>query len=417
MFSTAVIILLTLLVSVKSEGVDTDRWRATSLASYTDYNNNNNSNKPSSNSPSSSSSSYSSSNSPSPSPYYSPSNSASSSSSTPLLPSTCRLGYSVKQYYPTEKNIYQQLTCYACYTFIPTHRRNHTLHIEDRYVKLSDGAQYQVKMFKIEDKMYPFDPDEAEAWQHVRASMSNSVEADKLEDCCWEAVQCCRQKLNDESTDNNNNNNDDDGDNNYNNNNDNNNNDDNSNHNNNDEDGDNINNNNTTSSSSSWCPRTWDGWSCIPATPPHTTLTITCPHHAYTGYPECTLTGQASCTEEGKWEQNEHSHEHTDYSTCSHESYHLVNYHWEAVTHLVSILALVPALIIIVTYRQLRVQRFWLHLSLLLALTGEAVFTILDIWIIRASEYRNQVDGTSHLDENSVWCRMLVTCRKVLVDI
>ncbi|KAK3874973.1 hypothetical protein Pcinc_020123 [Petrolisthes cinctipes] len=379
MISTGVIILLTLLVSVKSEGVDRDRWRGTSIASHTDYNNNNNNNnnKPSSISPSNSpsfsspssyyslspSSSYyslspssydslspsSSSNSPSPSPYYSLSNSASSSSP---LPSSCRLGYSVKQYYPTEKKIYQQLTCYACYTFIPTHRRNHTLHIEDRYVKLSDGAQYQVKMFKIEDKMYPFDPDEVEAWKHVRASMSNSLEADKLEDCCWEAVQCCREKLNDDDPiddDNNNNNN------------------------NNDDEED----NNKTSSSSHQCPRTWDGWSCIPPTPAHTTLTITCPHHAYTVIPRMHIDGPDEMYRRG-------------------QSYHLVNYHWEAVTHLISILALIPAVIILLVYRQLRVQRFYLHLSPLVGSDGGS-----------------SVYYSRYLDHQGFRVQAPVTCRKV----
>ncbi|XP_045106311.1 corticotropin-releasing factor receptor 1-like isoform X2 [Portunus trituberculatus] len=272
------------------------------------------------------------------------------------LPS-CRMGYSSQEYYPTEAGYYNHQTCFFCYHFVPRHRRKVDLQVDHVAVTLSDGRTLADFIFRVENATYHFDPEDEEAWQLVVESLVDEVEGRKLADCCFEAVTCCNETLSRPQGD------------------------------------------------PSHCPATWDGWHCFGPTPPGTSVSFTCPHYAYRGLPECALEGHKHCQADGNWTVDEKGAEITDYSTCSHHHHHLLLYSWEAATHAISLLALPPALFVLLYYRQLRVQRFLLHVHLFVALLGKALFNFIDNLALRIPEYK---EDASQLDENTVACRVLV---------
>ncbi|KAK8725731.1 hypothetical protein OTU49_010441, partial [Cherax quadricarinatus] len=209
---------------------------------------------------------------------------------------------------------------------------------------------------------YYLDPDDEEAWSHVEASLLDGLEATKLEDCCREALQCCQTTLEQPP------------------------------------------------GGVETCPGTWDGWRCFSNTPPDTTVTFTCPTYAYKSLPECTLSGSKECLGNGTWARNVRNLEVTNYSSCSLRNYHISTYCWEAVMHSLSLLALFPAIFVILYYRQLRVQRFYLHVNFFSALFGKALFNLVEILALRIPEYTG---SNNTLDNNTVGCRLLVFVTKV----
>ncbi|XP_042226936.1 corticotropin-releasing factor receptor 1-like isoform X1 [Homarus americanus] len=275
----------------------------------------------------------------------------------------CRMGFRIRDYYPTQDSYYQNQTCFWCYHFVPAHRRSHNLQIVREVITLDDNKPKHLYdyMFKAENETYHFNPD-SEAWEYVVESMLDVLEAHKVEECCRDAMTCCQQALDDLPGD----------------------------------PGD--------------CPRTWDGWTCFSDTPPGSTVTFTCPHIGYKGYPECAMEGRKECWENGTWAIDSYGVELTDYSSCSHKQYHLTNYYWEASMHVLSILTLLPAIFLILFYRQLRIQRMYLHLNFFFALLGKAFFNLLDALVLRVPEYT----GTNTLvDDNTGGCKLLVFLAKM----
>ncbi|XP_069157077.1 uncharacterized protein [Procambarus clarkii] len=275
----------------------------------------------------------------------------------------CRMGYGIMDYYPTQDRYYQHQTCYWCYHFVPAHRRKHHLSVVRDRIILHDGKQRLDFKFAVENATYYWDPEDQEAWAVVTDSLVDGLEAAKLRDCCTAALSCCLHALT-----------------------------------------------LPRSAAGSRCPGTWDGWSCFPPTPASTTVSVTCPPYAYKGKPECALEARKECLGDGTWARNSRDIEETNYASCSQRHYHLFIYYWEAAMHTFSLLALCPAIFIIIYYRQLRVQRFYLHLNFFCALLGKAFFNLLDVLVLRVPEYT----GTNTLlDDNTAGCRLLVFLTKM----
>ncbi|XP_068214714.1 corticotropin-releasing factor receptor 1-like [Palaemon carinicauda] len=276
----------------------------------------------------------------------------------------CRMGYGVMDYYPIEDNYYHHQTCFWCYFFTPTHRRKYDLKIVTNKIELSDGKPRLDVMFSDGNDTYYFDPDDDEGWMAVTSSLSDVLEAAKLEGCCREAVSCCERNLHAFYM----------------------------------------------QEGEAMCPATWDGWSCFSDTPKGEVVSFVCPPHAYKGQPECALEGTKTCWPNGTWARDSSGREQTEYATCSHRQYHLINYYWEMAMHAASMVALIPALIIIPYYRPLRAQRFLLHLNLFWALFFKAFFSLLDVAVLRIPEY---TETNTLMDNNTAGCKLLVYLTKV----
>ncbi|XP_064106963.1 corticotropin-releasing factor receptor 1-like [Macrobrachium nipponense] len=295
---------------------------------------------------------------------------ASSLASTTSL-EMCRMGFGVMDYYPTEENYYHHQTCFWCYFFTPPHRRKYNLKVVTNKITLSDGKTRMDVMFSDKNSTHYFDPDDGEGWMAVTSSLSDILEAAKLEGCCREAVSCCERNLLHTYY---------------------------------------MQNKTSESEGKVLCPATWDGWSCFPDTPAGEVVSFVCPPHAYKGQPECALEGTKTCWPNGSWARDPSGREQTEYATCSHRHYHLINYYWEVTMHAASMVVLIPAVIIIPYYRPLRAQRFILHLNLFWALFFKAFFSLLDVAVLRIPEY---TETNTLLDDNAEGCKILVFLTKV----
>ncbi|XP_071541084.1 corticotropin-releasing factor receptor 2-like [Panulirus ornatus] len=291
----------------------------------------------------------------------------------------CRMGYVVMDYLPTEGGYYQHQTCYWCYHFVPAHRRKHNLEVVRKVVNFPHAKPRVDHKFRVQNETYHFDPEDVEAWGFVVEAMVDDLEASKLESCCRDALHCCTTSLTHD-------------------------------HDHPPPGVDEVSDGWRSSShpgdgSGGHCPHTWDGWLCFPITRAGSTITFTCPSHAYKGLPDCSLEGRKTCWANGTWARDNRGVEQTDYNGCSQQAFHLSGYRWESCMHVVSMMALAPAICLIIYYRQLRVQRFYLHLNLFLTLFGKAFFSLLDLQVIRIPEYTG---SNSLLDQHTAGCKCLV---------
>ncbi|KAF2359792.1 hypothetical protein FHG87_009452 [Trinorchestia longiramus] len=147
---------------------------------------------------------------------------------------TCRFGMHIGQELSLNGDNYGRITCFMCYLVIPKHRKKIELQLE-----------YSTHTFSYENRTKePFDPSSSVSWAIIRGSLISDVEADKLENCCAEATDCC-STISQETT-------------------------------------------GTPDAEGDFCPATWDGWSCFSVpVPAGMTVPVKCPVHAYSGYPEC----------------------------------------------------------------------------------------------------------------------------------
>ncbi|XP_042219913.1 calcitonin gene-related peptide type 1 receptor-like [Homarus americanus] len=183
----------------------------------------------------------------------------------------------------------------------------------------------------------------------VLASFKGEVGPSKWRSCCEAAVQCCDQML-------------------------------------------------TASWPTGHCPNTWDGWQCWSATPRDTEAMRPCPSYIYYGRePSCAKQATKKCETDGMWFRRTGSgQEWSNYSSCSVEH----NIHRRLYVHIaaysVSVAALLPALCIFLSYKQLRVHRITLHKHLFLSLLLEAVGVITFRFL--------QLYKKDLINQNLTWC-------------
>ncbi|KAK4309712.1 hypothetical protein Pmani_018642 [Petrolisthes manimaculis] len=144
------------------------------------------------------------------------------------------------------------------------------------------------------------------------------------------------------------------------------------------------------------CPNTWDGWQCWNATPPSTQARMPCPSYAYYGkVPSCTKEATKQCEGWGLWYRKK-GREWSDYGSCGVQENIKLRLYVHIAAYSVSVAALLPALCIFFSYKQLRAHRFTLHKNLFLSLLLEAIGSI----ALRSL----QLSHNSTIQKSPGWC-------------
>ncbi|CAL4171505.1 unnamed protein product, partial [Meganyctiphanes norvegica] len=101
-----------------------------------------------------------------------------------------------------------------------------------------------------------------------------------------------------------------------------------------------------TTTAPGWCPRTWDGWQCWPDTPNNTLAHQSCPSYIYhfSQPPACPHRAERQCFSHAQWNVR------SDYSPCSTIGHLQERMRVRMIAHCISIVALIPALIILSCY-------------------------------------------------------------------
>ncbi|XP_044758017.1 calcitonin gene-related peptide type 1 receptor-like [Coccinella septempunctata] len=149
------------------------------------------------------------------------------------------------------------------------------------------------------------------------------------------------------------------------------------------------------------CPKTWDGWSCFPATKPFTLQKITCSNQAYSSKPpECVLESQKQCFANGVWNVT------TDYSTCAIAQIYRKRLFFRSRILYISIFICLPAVLIFLCSKKLnRITRMVLHRNLLVVIVFRYILTVLAEELVLIPSI--DADRESVLSENGVGCRIL----------
>ncbi|CAL4070506.1 unnamed protein product, partial [Meganyctiphanes norvegica] len=285
----------------------------------------------------------------------------------------CRIGYDIKDLLPLNfagLNCYQNWADFYCYFFISPSRRKYNLRIGK--INAGDPGGYGLPLFyDPADNItrYIFDHSDSESWPIVRQSLINAQEADKLDDCCNDAANCCLQMLQTPSQ-----------------------------------------KQTSDEDTSPLCPRTWDGWSCFPDASTGDVLEFDCPVYAYTATPKCMNRASKTCTTNGTWLHNPapdyEANEWTDYGSCSLEKKEVSLLNWDIALDSLSLIALLPAMCILLIYKALRIQRFYIHFNFFLALFGKHLTDLLVISVIKLPEEKQ--GGDTLINENTGGCKFLV---------
>ncbi|XP_037089833.1 calcitonin gene-related peptide type 1 receptor-like [Pollicipes pollicipes] len=164
-----------------------------------------------------------------------------------------------------------------------------------------------------------------------------------------------------------------------------------------------------------WCPPTWDGWQCWESAPPDTVATATCPTYAYLKTPSCDHYATKRCEQTGHWftsiDQLNRTQERSDYTSCSQVSTLLSRVYVHVSAYAVSIVALVPALVIFFSYRQLKVHRVSIHKNFFVSLLLNSVMVIVFKCVVMLDEL-SQSGSPSILEKNGVGCKILFIMTK-----
>lgn len=163
-----------------------------------------------------------------------------------------------------------------------------------------------------------------------------------------------------------------------------------------------------------YCPRTWDGWQCWPDTPAGSTASLPCQNHIYfeNGPPSCTKYAHKECLPNGTWYINEYGREWTNYTTCGRREEHRQYLYFHVTTYIISIIFIVPALIIFMSYKQLQVPRITMHKHFFLSLLFKGLFSILFKSIVVADELKRTEGYESIMDQNGAGCKFLFILTK-----
>ncbi|XP_048247536.1 calcitonin gene-related peptide type 1 receptor-like isoform X1 [Haliotis rufescens] len=157
-----------------------------------------------------------------------------------------------------------------------------------------------------------------------------------------------------------------------------------------------------------YCPRTWDGFGCFDDTPAGQKTNIKCP--AYIEHSNPRINAAKLCTSNATWFQDPGTHqEWTNYTTCVGMDTYMTLFKVGVACNAISIILLVPACIVFIVYRQLRLQqRIKLHLCLFASFILTNVILIL--WDVLV--YKDRLDkpkGQTLMYNNTVGCRLLYT--------
>ncbi|KAG9511095.1 Calcitonin gene-related peptide type 1 receptor [Fragariocoptes setiger] len=254
-------------------------------------------------------------------------------------------------------NEYKLETCSRCYNYMPDTSFKH-----DARLKMVPAMQgYALLVDTVNSRVYL--ANETNAIGSTFKSMSLRL---KWQQCCADAIECCLKTL--EATPSDTNNDD--------------------NHNDNDDDKNTEDNNSVDDYSNAddkatenRCPRTWDGWSCWHSALAATVTQRECPDHIFLfDEPACNGLASKECTQDAHWFKRE-GREWSNYGGCAREDIYINRFRYSIFTHLMSIVAIVPALFIFSYYKAWRKsERIRIHKNLLFALLVHAILSAVLKW-------------------------------------
>ncbi|KAH9405502.1 hypothetical protein TYRP_001354 [Tyrophagus putrescentiae] len=148
------------------------------------------------------------------------------------------------------------------------------------------------------------------------------------------------------------------------------------------------------------CPPTWDGWLCWDEfARPSQVLEQSCPKHIYWHQlvPPCRGYVTKKCNESGQWFQNKEHKEWSNYTMCARDDIYARRIEYSLVTNIISMCALIPALIIFTYYKQLSsMSRIRLHKHLFTSLLLHAIISALLKWhLLKSTHNRSASDDRS----------------------
>ncbi|XP_042901863.1 calcitonin gene-related peptide type 1 receptor isoform X2 [Parasteatoda tepidariorum] len=162
------------------------------------------------------------------------------------------------------------------------------------------------------------------------------------------------------------------------------------------------------------CPQTWDGWQCWTYTSPGMIAEQPCPDHIYfeVDPPFCTKYALKECSRNGTWYTNEHSREWTNFQTCSKKGEYAMHLEFHVTMYIISVIAIVPSLIVFMTFKQLQVPRIKMHKHFFFSQLLNALFMILFKLLIVKDELKRSPSYETYIEQNSSLCKIIFTLTK-----
>ncbi|KAJ6223587.1 hypothetical protein RDWZM_002132 [Blomia tropicalis] len=163
----------------------------------------------------------------------------------------------------------------------------------------------------------------------------------------------------------------------------------------------------TDGSNDGMCPPTWDGWLCWDQyAKPGQVLERACPKHIYLDQmvPPCLGYVTKQCNATGHWYVNEENKEWSNYTMCARDDIYVRRVQFSLVTNLISMIALIPALVIFTHYKQLSsMSRIRLHKHLFTSLLFHAIISALLKWhlLTTLNKPLDSIEQQSELQTNS----------------
>lgn len=255
------------------------------------------------------------------------------------------------------KEFFAYKYCILCFQYMPDHMfpKGRIEFIFNINKTVIDPTTNQTFLFDPKDKSSP-----------MYKSFANDNDARKWTDCCQAAVECCDKMLKDPVLE---------------------------------------------KAGEKYCPRTWDGWQCWSDTLANTTVSEICPNHIYfkSQLPICPKYATKKCSADGTW-YKENGNEWTDYGGCGGRDNHVKAIKFHLSCFGISVFFLIPAIVIFMSYRSLKVHRISIHKHLF----SSCLMTALSVIIFKSVVILDQtkIDSNNYISNNKGWCKFLFISTK-----
>ncbi|XP_064647709.1 calcitonin gene-related peptide type 1 receptor-like isoform X2 [Lineus longissimus] len=163
------------------------------------------------------------------------------------------------------------------------------------------------------------------------------------------------------------------------------------------------------------CPATWDGFACWEHAAAGSTTYKDCP--SFLPFVTPGVKGQKICTENATWWRHEdNDKEFTDYGNCLDLDMQLKAVIISIACYLISVVALIPAIVIFIYYKTLLLQhRIRLHLNLFLSFLLNSICLVIWNFVIVYDKLTVPLTE-SVLYGNSAGCKLLSTLTRYFED-
>jgi len=260
-------------------------------------------------------------------------------------------------------------TCATCYIYVHNDKFKSPIH--KWYFATRNVTQVPLQATKLTNGTHEITADASDAESPLLETFVDAYSAKLWKDCCEAAHQCCQLMI--------------------------------SNHN--------------ALKSDERCPATWDGWQCWPdgGQPDHVEYR-SCP--SYISFfsdgrrDACGSYAEKTCESAGQWKLNDRGLEWTNFKTCAVVNKHLTQEKVHMVLYIISVVALMPAIIIFFAYKVLRVPRIAIHKNLFASLLLHCVSMITFKAAIFLPYIQGDQPSKSTLAQNTHGCQFLMMLTK-----